>query len=876
MRTFCFHITGVLPYCKYLLLTGWMAVCMLLRVAVAQEQVLDSLTAVKRFQQIEQTLDAGQVQLAIQQAGELAEESQGASLHLLTASCHRLAADAHLSLDQKTTALTCYLEALASYEKAKALQEAASLCMDIASFYQNSNALPNAIRYWEKSLAYQVNLKDSLAQIQSIQNLGNIYDRERQYEKAIPYYTDLLKFTQIRENEGRKLETLAKIAQFHTLLENYPDALRNYFQVLRGYEQQQDSVAIAAIQNNIGYVYTLSGEYENASIYLQKAYNLDVQLDSLSNGTVNALTNQGVVAQNQGENKQAITYLLQALKIRERLKNRRKEAHLRHLIGITYFQQKDYHNAAIYVRSAIDLAEQTKAGYLLRDAYKSYSDISKERNDFQTALQYNTLYVTLRDSLQFERRLKNLQRRQQQDLYEKTEQELQLLIADKEVKASDIRQLRLEKEQQAQEVLLLKQQQDLQSASLRQKELEQRAYEKNLALIRQMLQSEQQGKKIDSLEQEQRVQELELARNLLEQKQQKDSLAMLKQEKMMQDIELDQRRSRQWFLLGIGGLILISLIIIIIAYLQQQRANRQLSRQKKEIENSHQELARQKEKIEQSHQELGEAMEQLKTTQSQLVQSEKMASLGQLTAGIAHEINNPINFVSAGIRSMQRNLEELNLIWEKYEELTPGNAEELLEEIEELKEDLDYEEIKEELEELGKGIENGAERTTEIVKGLRTFSRLDEDDRKLADIHENLDSTLLMLRNQYKDRVEIIREYQEIPKILCYPGKLNQVFMNLLANGIQAIEGPGNITIRTAEKETHIEVQIEDSGSGMPQAVIDRIFEPFYTTKDVGAGTGLGLAISLGIIHDHNGNIRVESTEGEGSTFFIELPINLS
>ncbi|NJO03033.1 MAG: HAMP domain-containing histidine kinase [Bacteroidia bacterium] len=164
-----------------------------------------------------------------------------------------------------------------------------------------------------------------------------------------------------------------------------------------------------------------------------------------------------------------------------------------------------------------------------------------------------------------------------------------------------------------------------------------------------------------------------------------------------------------------------------------------------------------------------------------------MASLGQLTAGIAHEINNPINFVYAGINSLKTNINDLLEILSAYEEVTPDNAGEKLREVLELKEDIEYDEVLDEVNDLIESIKRGAERTTEIVKGLRTFSRLDEDDIKMADLHENLDATLSILRNHYKNRVEVLKQYGDIPAIECYPGKLNQVFMNILSNAIQAI-----------------------------------------------------------------------------------------
>jgi len=273
--------------------------------------------------------------------------------------------------------------------------------------------------------------------------------------------------------------------------------------------------------------------------------------------------------------------------------------------------------------------------------------------------------------------------------------------------------------------------------------------------------------------------------------------------------------------------------------------------------------------------------ESLKSTQGQLVQSEKMASLGVLTAGIAHEINNPVNFIFAGTEALQTHIEELLEVLEKYTELdniSPQEFSNKIQEINDLKEEIELEEdFSEDTLSLLADVRTGAIRITEIVKGLRTFSRLDEDASKLVSLEESIDSTLVILRNKYKNRIEIIKNYgANIPKVECYPGKLNQVFMNLLANAIQAIEAEGKIYITTQlYEEHHIRISIRDTGAGIPEEVKNRIFEPFFTTKEVGEGTGLGLSISHGIIEKHEGKISVESEEGKGTEFSIILPLKL-
>jgi len=272
----------------------------------------------------------------------------------------------------------------------------------------------------------------------------------------------------------------------------------------------------------------------------------------------------------------------------------------------------------------------------------------------------------------------------------------------------------------------------------------------------------------------------------------------------------------------------------------------------------------------------------LKDTQSQLVDAEKMAALGQLTAGIAHEINNPINFVTSNIKPLQLDINDLKEIITKYEgidlnkELKPQ-----LDDIESFKRQIDLDFVNNEINSLLSGISEGAKRTAEIIRSLRNFSRLDESDTKPIDLNEGLDSTIVLVRNSIPDNVTVIKELGNLPKIECQPGKINQVFMNLISNAIQAIKtkkvqnDEEFLTIKSWYEEQQVKVSIKDTGIGMSEEVKQRIFEPFFTTKDIGEGTGLGLSIVFSIIETHKGNVEVITKPGEGTEFIITLNVNL-
>jgi signal transduction histidine kinase len=282
-------------------------------------------------------------------------------------------------------------------------------------------------------------------------------------------------------------------------------------------------------------------------------------------------------------------------------------------------------------------------------------------------------------------------------------------------------------------------------------------------------------------------------------------------------------------------------------------------------------LEQQRKETEQKNKDLESTLSKLKEAQNQLVQSEKMASVGQLTAGIAHEINNPINFVSSNVAPLKRDVADILSILEQYENVakTKTNG---FEKIEALKKELDFDFLIDEINNLLKGIEEGARRTTDIVRGLRNFSRLDEDEQKLADIRLGIESTLLVLKNELKNKVEVVTHFANIPQILCYPGKLNQVFLNIIQNATQAIETTGKIEISTSMDEDWVYISIKDNGKGMSAEVAQRVFDPFFTTKDVGKGTGLGLSVSFGIIQEHNGDITIQSEPGKGAEFLIKIP----
>lgn len=275
-----------------------------------------------------------------------------------------------------------------------------------------------------------------------------------------------------------------------------------------------------------------------------------------------------------------------------------------------------------------------------------------------------------------------------------------------------------------------------------------------------------------------------------------------------------------------------------------------------------------KAELEQKVREVEEAYAELKETQARLVHTAKMAGLGQLVAGIAHELNNPIGFIYSNMSHLRDYSERLVKIIE-----TAGNEPNNLESA---KEQGDYDYIVTDLPRLISSCEEGARRTRDIVLGLRNFSRLDEAKLKRVNLKEGIENTLKLLAGETKNRVRVHENYEPVPDVLCYASQMNQVFMNILTNAAQAIDGDGDIWInlKYLKEQGRAQVSVRDSGKGMTPEIADKIFDPFFTTKNVGQGTGLGLSISYGIIKQHGGDILVHSEPGKGTEFTVTIPID--
>ncbi len=279
-----------------------------------------------------------------------------------------------------------------------------------------------------------------------------------------------------------------------------------------------------------------------------------------------------------------------------------------------------------------------------------------------------------------------------------------------------------------------------------------------------------------------------------------------------------------------------------------------------------------KDHLESQNVELANRQRELERLQAQLVHTEKMASLGQLSAGIAHELNNPAGFVYGNMDLLQGYISELAKLFDAYDTVALPEDAALL--VDSLKAQIGYERLMGDLNSIISDCREGAQRICDVVKNLRLFSRLDEAELKRINIHEGIDSTIRLLSSYYSTgHIVLRRDYTDLPPVNCYAGQLNQVWMNLLVNAAQAVSDQGEVTISTRRDGDSVAIAISDTGTGIPEDERSRIFDPFFTTKPIGEGTGLGLSISYGIVERHGGTIAVVSELGTGTTFTVRIPI---
>jgi len=596
-----------------------------------------------------------------------------------------------------------------------------------------------------------------------------------------------------------KAESLRLIGIYYTITANYPMALENLQMSLKINEEISFKKGIADCMNSIGIVYNRQGNSETALGYYHKAMKLFEELGN-QNSVSYCLNNIGVIHYETGNYTKALDYYLKSLEVNELLGNNDEAAIGLNNIGEVFMKLKEYDKAIDYFQQSLKFSEEIGDSYGISYLYKDFGTVYLETNDYSKALNYS---------------LRSLELAEEIDYFD--------IQKDIHLQLSEIyKNIRNYKEAYTHYLVYKK--------------------------FSDSIFNKENVKKITGLEYQYKY---EKEKQAIKAEQEKKEIILKEEAKY-------QRNLRNLF---IWAFIIVLLLVFVVLrlFLLKKKTNEVLLNQKQEIEANNIQLNEQNEEIQQLNEELQsaneilfeqkeelkEALKDLKDTQSQLVQSERMASVGVLTAGIAHEINNPLNFIQGSKYSIEKYIKE-NLTLHS-EQLNPYLT----------------------------MLDEGIERTSEIIKSLKSFCSSNNDQKSDCDIHSVIDNCLVILRNQFKKKVQIVKKYTDAPfTIKGNEGELHHVFFNILLNALHAIKDMGLISISTKIKNDNLLITIKDNGEGISEENIHKVLLPFYTTRAPGEGTGLGMSIAYKSIKDHRGSIDYKSKKSEGTSVVVSFPIN--
>jgi signal transduction histidine kinase len=754
-------------------------------------QKADTTVLRQEFQRSKSFINENQLDSAISILSNISEIAQyNRYWELLTTFKVKLARLYEEKEDYDNT-LRNYIELIRIFQKNEVADQLALTYYALGQDYEKYKLYNKAIRNYSLAGSNFNSSGDDLKMSESYIRQSNLYFILENYEMADSTLEIAVQILKRYETGKDIIEHLQKQVIIYDRLGKTDKVLSKNLEILEIYRQHENHHSAIWKQNEIGYNYAARGDYKMALSILLESLESSFKFNLHDSIRINILTNIGITYSALDMNSISIDTLIKVESYYKETDRVGKLARIQDLIAEVYLKQDIIPDALNYSERSVQNALSYGDLNVLRDCYRTLSDIYQESDDFKNALKYYGLYSEMNDSISISSVAK------QNELYL----------------------------------------------------LEQTNTDRERRMIRMVLDEE--------------LEELALENYRIQTEKYQKEIELYRTEKA-----LEKEAQKRKYLILIFIFLACLLILIVIGYIFKQKDNKLLKQQKESILSINSELKAKNDAVE-----LG--IKKLKETQGKLVESEKMASLGQLTAGVAHEINNPVNFISSNLNPLKLSIGEIMEILNEYRKLNdPDSKESSLQKARELEEKYDIEYLIKELNTILEGINDGAERTKEIVVGLRNFSRLDKHELKEVKLSEMIDSTLVLLRNQYKDRVEIKKSYdKDMPFIQCYSGQLSQVFMNILSNAIQAIEDKGTISIKTQLSGEEAEIFISDTGKGIPDDKLDNIFDPFYTTKEVGKGTGLGLSISYGIIQEHNGRIGVESELGKGTCFKISIPV---
>lgn len=661
--------------------------------------------------------------------------------------------------------------------------------------------------------------------------------------------------------DEKKIETLRWLAAYntHTNADKATQLLREAITVAKrnGYEK------LNALHTSQIFVFVIVGQYDSAEYHFQQALALTPEEDPLRS---TIYMNAGSLYLRAGQYSKALSNYHLAQEIAERSDNQQQLMRIYVNTAVVYEVLKNYTRAITYDSLGYNLAlklnnkssanvalsnlgEHLQQKGMLREALAVFKKAEKNSiglpaSEYSLALIYgNMASVKLKmnnpDSGIYYA-LKSLR------LFEQQHSEshiagLHRMLSEAELKRNNIQQAEKYARQAHASATERKVDSEIKPAAfllmkiyLKKNDADQAAlYEREYLALTDSLEQENQAKAV-----------LELQTKYDTEKRDQEN-QLLKYNQQLQDVKLN--RQKQIITYAVTMLLVVALMLVWVfrSYRQKRKTNADLQK----------------------------TLQELRETQTQLIHSEKMVSLGQMTAGIAHEINNPLTFIATGITELEYTVERLKKIIKEYEALTAENFKEQFLRIDEVKNEQYYNALWQEMDSMIEAIKIGAHRTTSIIQNLQRFSRKETVNFERKDIAEVIEETLVLIHGEAKHKIEIIKNYPQGIYIECRPVEIGQVFMNLFLNAIYAMQDGGRMTITLVQKEQYVEAVVADTGTGIRPEIISKIFDPFFTTKDIGKGTGLGLSVSHGIIKSHRGEITVKSELNVGTSFTIHLPI---
>ena len=697
--------------------------------------------------------------------------------------------------------------------------ELTGVLLELTKAYGYS-APETSIEYGEAALDLARKTGNQVNEAIALRSIGVSNHFLDRYDIAKQYYDSSLIISEEAGYKDGEAASLYNIGSIYEYTGEYDRALEYYLKALKFWEGTMDRKALIYVHTGIGNIYKYQKNYELALESFNTCLAISEEM-GLENEIAYSKYNLGLVYDDLGDYEKALSHFQESLVIRKAINDKNGAASTELALGETYFTLYDYEKALQHFMEALSIATEIDNKWSLISAMLSIGDIYLAMDQYGKVLQY------LNGAQEMAREInsKALTARSYHSLSEYYES------INENKAALD--------------------------------------YFKLYAALNDSIYNDETSKQITAMQ------------TLYETEKKDKEIQLQRAEIKGNEAELRRRNIQRYALLAGITLVIILLAVLHRVYIHKKRTNILLTEQNREINQQQEEIKAQRDHLQTLNKELGvqkaeleDVLKHLKETQSQLVESERMASLGQFTAGAAHELNNPVNFISGSVKPLERDIEHILKIITKYDSvIQEQKLEDTFTPVEALKEEVEMQFVIKEVHKLLEGINEGAVRSAEIVKGLRSFSGLDSDSYKYTNIHKGLDGAVQLLKDRLGNRIVVNKDYGDIPEIECLPAKLNQVFLSLLNNSIQAIDGKGEISIQTSQINSTIKISVKDSGRGMEPEVLANCFEPFFTTHEVGEGVGLGLSISYGIIKQHGGQIDVRSAPGEGTEFVITLPI---